>query len=346
LIRPPWRPEAAGPARAPDLDVERVPQHHSHVVPAQGHGQRLDRFLTDLPLGLSRSQLKRLIDNGLVEVDGQPAKPGLKLKKGWGVVITVPDPEPTRLMPEAGVRFGILYQDEELIVVDKPAGLVVHPAAGHRAGTLVHGLLAACPDLAGIGGEVRPGIVHRLDKDTSGVMIVAKTDRAHQDLAAQFKQGRILKLYLGLCRGRPGPDQGVIEASIGRHPVRRKQMSTRSRSGRPAITRYEVLRRFGLGVSLLRLRLLTGRTHQIRVHLASIGCPILGDPVYGVGLAGLKDGGRLLRGLVSRQMLHAQTIGFCHPVSGEEMTFTSPVPEDMARMLEMLERYEGPRDRK
>jgi 23S rRNA pseudouridine1911/1915/1917 synthase len=306
----------------------------------------LDRFLTDLPLGLSRSQLKRLIDNGLVEVDGQPAKPGLKLKKGWGVVITVPDPEPTRLMPEAGVRFGILYQDEELIVVDKPAGLVVHPAAGHRAGTLVHGLLAACPDLAGIGGEVRPGIVHRLDKDTSGVMIVAKTDRAHQDLAAQFKQGRILKLYLGLCRGRPGPDQGVIEASIGRHPVRRKQMSTRSRSGRPAITRYEVLRRFGLGVSLLRLRLLTGRTHQIRVHLASIGCPILGDPVYGVGLAGLKDGGRLLRGLVSRQMLHAQTIGFCHPVSGEEMTFTSPVPEDMARMLEMLERYEGPRDRK
>jgi 23S rRNA pseudouridine1911/1915/1917 synthase len=328
------------------LDVESVPQRHSHAVPAQGHGQRLDRFLTDLPLGLSRSQLKRLIDDGFVEVEGRPAKAGLKLKEGWSLVVTVPDPEPTRLVPEAGVRFAILYQDAELIVVDKPAGLVVHPAAGHRTGTLVHGLLAACTDLAGIGGEVRPGIVHRLDKDTSGVMIVAKTDRAHQDLAAQFKAGRVLKLYLGLCRGRTGLDQGVIEASIGRHPVWRKQMSTRSRSGRPAITRYEVLRRFDLGVSLLRLRLLTGRTHQIRVHLASIGCPILGDPVYGVGLGGLKDGGRLLRGLVARQMLHAQTIGFCHPVTREEMSFTSPLPEDMTRVLETLERCEAAPARK
>jgi 23S rRNA pseudouridine1911/1915/1917 synthase len=323
-----------------------VHQHSAHAVPAQGHGLRLDRFLADLPLGLSRSQLKKLIDDGLVEVDGRPAKPGLRLKEGGRVVVTVPDPEPTRLVPEAGVRFGILYQDAELIVVDKPAGLVVHPAAGHRAGTLVHGLLAACPDLAGIGGEVRPGIVHRLDKDTSGVMIVAKTDRAHQDLAAQFKAGRILKLYLGLCRGRPVPDLGVIEASIGRHPVRRKQMSTRSPGGRPAVTQYEVLRRFGLGVSLLRLRLLTGRTHQVRVHLASIGCPILGDRVYGLGRGGLKDGGQALRGQVSRQMLHAQTIGFCHPVTGKQLLFTSSLPEDMARVLETLERFEAATPRK
>jgi len=323
-----------------------VPEHHSYSVPAEGRGLRLDRFLTDLPLKLSRSQLKRLIDDGFVQVDGLPAKAGLRLKPGQAVGIVLPDPEPSRLEPEAGVCFGILYQDADLIVVDKPAGLVVHPAAGHRTGTLVHGLLSACPDLAGIGGEVRPGIVHRLDKDTSGVMIVAKTDGAHQNLAAQFKEGRILKRYLGLCRGRPPAERGEVEAAIGRHPVRRKQMSIRSRSGRPAVTRYEVVQRFGLGVSLLRLRLLTGRTHQIRVHLASIGCPILGDPVYGRGMGGLKDDGRLLKGLVSRQMLHAQTIGFRHPVSGEEMVFTAPVPRDMARVLEALEQNEADRRRK
>ncbi len=312
-------------------------RNFQYYVSADNHGERLDRFLAGVAEDLSRARIKKLINEGLVLLDGIPAKPGLKLKKGQEVYLEIPDPVPTELIPDPDVRFEILHQDSEIIVINKPAGLVVHPAAGHRTGTLVQGILALCTDLAGIGGELRPGIVHRLDKDTSGVMVAAKTDKAHQCLVDQFKEGRIEKYYLAVCRGWPKADQGLIDSPIGRHPVRRKEMSTRARSSRSAITKWKVLKRFGLGVSLLRLNILTGRTHQIRVHLASIGCPILGDRVYGVGLGWLKKKKGSFKGLVNRQMLHAARISFTHPASGRRVTFDAPLPEDMAQMLEELE---------
>lgn len=270
-------------------------------------------------------------------MDGNIVKAGQRLKPGQTISLTVPDPVPVELIPEPEVKFGIIYQDRDLIVVNKPPGLVVHPAAGHRHGTLVQGLLAACPDLAGIGGELRPGIVHRLDKDTSGVMVAAKTARAHQALVDQFKNRRIEKHYLGLCLGRPGLKQGRIDAPIGRHPSRRKEMSTKARSSKPALTEWNVLRLFHPGLSLLQLKILTGRTHQIRVHLASIGCPILGDRVYGRGLGQLRKHGDL-KGLVHRHMLHARTITFIHPSSGEEMMFEAELAKDMELVLDCLEK--------
>ncbi len=303
-------------------------------------GVRLDRFLAVRAEDLTRSRIKNLIDQGLALVDGSPGKAAARLKTGQSVTLTVPAVVPAELTPDPEVLFSTLYQDADIIVINKPAGLVVHPAAGHQEGTLVHGLLAACPDLVGIGGEARPGIVHRLDKDTSGVMVAAKNDRAHQGMVEQFKNGGITKYYLAICRGWPRTDTGEIDAPIGRHPVRRKEMSTNSRSGRAALTRWEVLRRFGMGLSLLRLRILTGRTHQIRVHLSSIGFPIVGDPVYGVGLGGLKKGAEPLKGLVNRQMLHARHLGFNHPITGQAMEFDAPVPPDMARVLEILEELE------
>jgi 23S rRNA pseudouridine1911/1915/1917 synthase len=317
-----------------------VSRDFQYVVPANNRGERLDRFLADVADDLSRARIQKLINEGLVLLDKNPAKPGSRLKEGQEVSLKIPDPVHTKLLPDPDVQFEVLHQDSEIIVVNKPPGLVVHPAAGHRTGTLVHGILAICTDLAGIGGELRPGIVHRLDKDTSGVMIVAKTDIAHQALADQFKGGVIEKYYLAICRGWPRSDQGMIDSPIGRHPVRRKEMSTRARSSRPAITKWEMRKRFGLGVSLLNLNILTGRTHQIRVHLASIGCPILGDRVYGVGLGWLKKEKTSLKGLVNRQMLHAASISFQHPATGQRETFSAPVPEDMAQVLKALEDWE------
>ena len=236
------------------------------------------------------------------------------------------------------MAFEILYQDADIIVINKPPGLVVHPAAGHAEGTLVHGLLAVVEDLPGVGGEIRPGIVHRLDKDTSGVMVAAKTDAAHQALTAAFKGRGVDKAYLAICRGGPTKDRGIIDAPIGRHPIRRKEMSTRSKSGRTARTGYEVLDRFKMGACLVRLTLYTGRTHQIRVHLASLGCPVLGDPLYGrAGPGGLKDPEGRIRSLVNRQMLHSHKLGFAHPVSGERVDFEAPCPEDMVLVLAALE---------
>ena len=314
-----------------------------YYVSPRNQGDRLDIFLAGAAAdisGLSRARIKKLINDGFVQVDNRPAKPGLKLKNGQEVRLEIPEPVPTELIPDPEVRFEILHQDKDILVINKPAGLVVHPAAGHRTGTLVHGILAVCSDLAGVGGELRPGIVHRLDKDTSGVMVAAKTDLAHQVLVDQFKEGRIDKYYLAVCRGWPDSDLGLIDSPIGRHPVRRKEMSTRSRSGRAAVTKWEVVKRFGVGVSLLRLNILTGRTHQIRVHLASIGCPILGDKVYGVGLSWLKKGKSSLKGMVKRQMLHSAKITFSHPVDGSRVSFEAPVPEDMALVLQVLESEE------
>jgi len=310
------------------------------VVPPSAGGQRLDVFLVDQMPEVSRSRIKGLIDQGLAEVEGVRAKAGQRLKFGQNVTLIVPPVKPLELLPDSEVRFEILFQDKDLIVINKPPGLVVHPAAGHQSGTLVHGLLAVCPDLLEVGGRIRPGIVHRLDKDTSGVMVAAKNDQAHRALVDQFKGGAVQKVYLALCRGWPPVDRGEVDAPIGRHPIRRKEMSTRARLGRPALTRWEVLRRFRLGVSLVKLHLLTGRTHQIRVHLASIGFPVLGDFVYGVSAAGLKDGGGPLKEFIKRQMLHSRRLGLLHPQTGRKMVFEAPLPADMVSALEILEKNE------
>ena len=310
-------------------------------VPDEGAGERLDRFLASRAGELSRARIKGLIDRGLCRVDDKAAKAAQRLKAGQRVDLTVPETADPDLTPDATVVFTILYEDADIVVVDKPAGLVVHPAAGHGAGTLVHGLLAACPDLSGVGGEARPGIVHRLDKDTSGVLIAAKTDRAHRVLADGFKNRAFDKTYLAVCVGRPEKNQGEIDAPIGRHPIRRKEMSIRSESGRRALTRYEVIETFPAGASYLRVHLLTGRTHQIRVHLASIGCPILGDPVYGKGAAGLKGHLGPMKHLVRRQQLHAHRLGLPHPVTNERMEFVAPVPADMVGVLAALAGPDG-----
>jgi 23S rRNA pseudouridine1911/1915/1917 synthase len=296
----------------------------------EDHGERLDRRLAALWPDLSRARIKSLIEEGYCTVEGRRPKVGQKVQAGQLVVLTIPPTAPTDLFPDPEVVFSIIYQDADLIAIDKPPGLVVHPAVGHGTGTLVHGLLAACPDLTGIGGETRPGIVHRLDKDTSGVMVAAKNEKAHRALVEAFKERGVGKTYLAICRGRRPSPKGEVDLPIGRHPVHRKEMSTRSRAGRSALTRYELLRWYKEGVGFLKVQIFTGRTHQIRVHLAAIGCPVLGDPVYGKGAAGR------LKGLAARQMLHSQRLTLDHPTSGERMIFEAPLPEDMARVLDAL----------
>lgn len=246
--------------------------------------------------------------------------------------------------PEA-IPLQILYQDSHIAVINKPAGLVMHPAPGHSSGTLVNALLYHCPDLAGIGGEIRPGIVHRLDKDTSGTIVVAKNAAALENLAKQFKTRTVQKIYLALVYGELGANRGTITLPIGRHPLHRKRMSTITQKGRTAETSWKVRERFQ-GITLLELTLKTGRTHQIRVHCAAVGNPIVGDQLYG-SRKWLKDRARLLPGVSSsmaarlkaihRQMLHAWRLGLTHPDTGEDMTFESPIPEDMEVLMEKLE---------
>ena len=299
-----------------------------HRVSPELAGQRLDAALAKLEPTLSRAQLRRLIEQGAVTVSGEVVKPAHRLRAGERIAGAVPDAQPTALEPEA-LPLAILYQDADVVVIDKPAGLVVHPAPGHGGGTLVNALLHHCRDLSGVGGELRPGIVHRLDKDTSGVLVAAKNDAAHRSLAAQFKAHSVLREYLALVRGAPRAASGTVEAPIGRHPIDRKRMSTRTRRGRAAVTHYRVEERLR-GASLLRVRLETGRTHQVRVHLASIGLPVLGDPVYG-GAHALGAGLGL-----ARQALHAAVLGFTHPTSGAALRFESPLPPDLSRALEAL----------
>ena len=288
-------------------------------------GRRLDAALAELEPELSRSQVRRLIDAGDVTVDDARAKPSYRLREGDRIAGAVPEPEPSRLLPEP-IPLEIAFEDTALIVVDKPAGLVVHPAAGHRGGTLVNALLYHCPALSGVGGVVRPGIVHRLDKGTSGLLVAAKTDLAHRGLAEQFRAHSVDREYLALVRGSPRASSGSIDSAIGRHPTDRKRFSTRVRRGRAAVTHWQVERRLS-GFALLRVRLETGRTHQIRVHLASAGLPVVGDPVYGGGRAVARELG------LGRQALHAALLGFAHPVSGERLRFRSPLPADLGRVL-------------
>lgn len=300
--------------------------------------ERLDCFLAaELP-ELSRSQLKRLIDEGRVTLNAAVAKAGTRLKGGEEVAVTLPEPTPVETLSQ-DIPLIVLYEDSQLIVIDKPAGMVVHPAPGHAADTLVNALLHHCRDLSGIGGELRPGIVHRLDKDTSGVMVATKNDLAHQHLARQFKDHSINRRYLALIHGLLPTVKGTVDKTIGRHPTQRKKMSTASRGGRRAVTHWRVLQSFpDERLSLVELTLETGRTHQIRVHLADLQHPVLGDPVYGGNrIKTLKD--PVLRQLaqsLGRQALHARLLGFIHPVSGAYLENSSAVPADMQTIIDYL----------
>ena len=283
---------------------------------------RLDQYLAGQNTGLNRSQLRRLIVEGQVLVNGGPAKPSSKVRTGDLVSLSVPPSRESSLVAQ-DIPVTVVYQDENLVVIDKPAGLAVHPGPGHPDQTLVNALLAMCPDIQGIGGEIRPGIVHRLDKDTSGLMMVAKTHQAHIDLSAQIKARHVTKGYLALVEGAPNPPEGKVDAPVGRHPRRRTRMAVVV-GGKEARTGYKVREQFK-GHSLLELYLETGRTHQIRVHMAHIGHPLVGDTTYGKASP-----------LVERHFLHAFHLGFKHPVTGESLEFQTGLPADLALAVDAL----------
>ena len=289
-----------------------------HVLTADRTGERLDVFLARSLPDLSRAHAQRLIAEGHVRVDGALAKPSLRLEYGARIEVEQPAPAPVELQPEA-ITLAVVHEDADVIVVDKPAGMAVHPGPGHAGATLVNALLAHCPDLAGIEGSLRPGIVHRLDKDTSGLLVAAKNDTAQLGLAAQMAERTARKEYLALVQGSP-PPSGTIDAPIGRHPGQRKRMAIVA-EGKPARTHFRSLAPVG-GDTLVLARLETGRTHQIRVHFAGIGHPIVGDPVYG-----------RRSDLVDRQFLHAWRLGFRHPRSGHWLQFEAPLPEELRAAL-------------
>ena len=330
-------------AKAPDSKTpsDDPPQPPPLAAGAEDVGERLDRFLARQLIGLSRSRLKQLIEAGHVRAGGATlSDPSYKVKAGQVFELDLPAPAPATPRGQA-IDLAIVYEDGDLIVIDKPAGMVVHPAPGNPDMTLVNALIAHCGDsLSGVGGERRPGIVHRLDKDTSGLLVVAKNDVTHQALAADFAARRIDRRYLAVVWGMPKAREGDIQGPIGRHPVDRKRMAVVRRGGKPALTHYRVLEALGPGASLVECRLATGRTHQIRVHLASIGHPLLGDPVYGresaERRARLTPEGRAVFAELHRQALHAATLGFRHPRSGARLAFESALPLDLARLINAL----------
>lgn len=306
-------------AGAPHQDVVTK----EHLV--DGPHQRLDSFLASQEPRLTRSQIRRYVEQGLVRQNGNVAKGSQRLRSGDVVSLTIPPPRATDLVAQ-WMPLPVVYQDGHLVVIDKPPGLSVHPGPGHPDRTLVNGLLALCPDLkdaGGIGGEIRPGIVHRLDKDTSGLMMVAKNQRAHNGLSSQIKERRVTKGYVALVSGMLSHDEGVVDAPVGRDPRHRKRMAVVP-EGREARTRYQVLEQIS-NWSLVELYLETGRTHQIRVHMAYLGHPLMGDRVYGRA-----------NDLLGRHFLHANHLGFQHPATGKPVEFRSSLPEDLALALERL----------
>jgi 23S rRNA pseudouridine1911/1915/1917 synthase len=311
------------------------------TLAASDAGIRLDRALQRRLPELSRSRLKRLILDGQVTSAGIVLRDPAQRAAAGTVVLALPAPE-AATPPAEPIPLAILFEDADLIVIDKPAGLVVHPAPGNPQGTLVNALLAHCGlSLSGIGGVRRPGIVHRLDKDTSGLLVAAKTEAAHRALSHDFAARRIERAYTALVWGVPAPPAGEIAGNIGRNPANRKKMAVVGESrGKPAVTRYRVERRFAERAALVECRLLTGRTHQIRVHLAHIGHPLIGDPVYGTraGRSLARSGPRGAEiATFARQALHARLLAFSHPASGERLRFESPLPADMAELITNLE---------
>jgi 23S rRNA pseudouridine1911/1915/1917 synthase len=307
---------------------------HTITVPDDADGTRLDVFLTSVLSGQSRSQIQRLIKDGHVLVAGREAKANQPVKTGQPVAIDVPAPVDPVPQPEA-LPLPIVYQDAELIVVDKPAGMVVHPAAGHGSGTLVNALLHHVDDLSGIGGEKRPGIVHRLDRGTSGLMVVAKNDRAHEELSRQFREREVEKEYIALTWGEVMAGRR-IDAPIGRDPGNRKKMSSepaRIRRSREAVTRIVRAEHFGRVLTLAHVAIHTGRTHQIRVHLSAIGHPIVGDPLYG-GVHRRVPGDIRAVTHLDRPFLHAARLAFTHPVDARRMEFESALPDDLQKVLD------------
>jgi 23S rRNA pseudouridine1911/1915/1917 synthase len=313
------------------------------TAPVESEGVRLDRWLVQALPSYSRSEVQRWVKEGLVQVDGQPAKASLKLEPGQSLQVALPAQKAESPLQPEGIPLVIVYEDDDLLVIDKPAGMVVHPAPGHAGGTLVNAVLYHCPGLEGVGSERRPGIVHRLDKETSGLLVVAKNDHTHRHLQAQFKDRTVYKEYLALCEGRVDPPRGRINAPIGRHPSDRLRQAilppdpiTSQMRGRSAITDYTVLGyysapvRDGAGIahfSLLSVVLHTGRTHQIRVHLAWRKTPIVGDTLYGAKQQRLP---------LERHFLHAQRLRFRLPSTGEEREFVAPLPDDLQRVLSQL----------
>ncbi len=319
---------------------EKDSRRHDAVVDSEHEGERLDAFAAAAVPSLTRSQVKRLIEASLVAVNGRPAKPSYLVSAGDRISITVPPPVAPSAKPEA-IPLAILYEDSEIIVVNKPAGLVVHPAAGHPGGTLVNALLAHCRDLSGVGGELKAGIVHRLDAGTSGVIVAAKNDAAHLSLTAQFAARTVEKVYGALIIGAMRSDAGTFDAPIGRSRSDRKRISSHTTRARAALTEWRVLERYGTSLSWMEVTLHTGRTHQIRVHFAEAGHPLVGDPLYGGERKLHRIPAGPMRGaaaMLERPALHAWRLGIDHPKSGQRMRFEAPLPEDLAALLERLRR--------
>ena len=305
-------------------EVEDSQDEFAFSVEEKNAGVRVDALLAEIS-GVSRAQVRRWIDAGRVRVSGEVVRASRKLASGETIQARPLEVVAMELRSEP-IALVVLYEDEDLIVLDKPAGLVVHPAPGHPNGTLVNALLHHCGDLAGIGGVLRPGIVHRLDRGTSGVLVAAKNDAAHQHLSEQFAEHTIDRVYRTLVRGLPRANEGRIDRPIGRHPKDRKRMSVETRSGRPSITNWRVLRRFRqAGASELEIRPETGRTHQIRVHLSSAGLPVVGDVVYGRA--------RGSEAALGRPALHAAHLAFEHPRTGKRMSFDAPLPDDLLELM-------------
>lgn len=295
---------------------------------ATEQGIRIDKFLSETMPEVSRSYIQKLIREGAATSDGKTVKPNYKLDAGEVVRVFLPEPEMPDILPE-DLPLDILYEDNDILILNKPKGMVVHPAPGHYSGTVVNAVMYHCQnELSGINGVLRPGIVHRIDMDTTGSLVVCKNDAAHQALALQLKEHKITRKYHAIIVGNLKADKGTVDASIGRHPIDRKRMSVHSRNGRHAVTHYRVLERFG-NYSYIECELETGRTHQIRVHMSSIGHPILGDTVYGPQKCPFNLIG---------QTLHAKILGITHPSTGEYMEFDAPIPEYFLKILAQLRR--------
>ena len=302
-------------------------QRESFEVEAEQEGERLDKFLSIIYPDFSRAFFQKLIKNNQVAVNDKVQKASYCVKIDDIVTVEIPDAVETTIEPE-NIPLDILYEDDDLLVVNKPKGMVVHPSAGHYSGTLVNAIMYHCKDsLSGINGEIRPGIVHRIDMDTTGSLIVCKNDEAHINIAQQIKEHSVNRIYVGIVCGNVKEDSGTVEGAIGRHQKKKKKMAINEKNGKPAITHYKVLERFG-NYTYMQFKLETGRTHQIRVHMASIGHPLLGDALYSSGRSPFKH----LQG----QCLHAQTIGFVHPRTGKYMEYSAPLPEYFEKLLYLL----------